>query len=289
MNENEPSILVPRDKCPVAQLIEALCRDTVHHFLDWKVVDGSHETSPAFYLDGKCRLFLSRKEAEEGKDHYELSSEDDSGSLTRVSCEITALTEPSALRKLYYFVEQEVSCTKPNTLFDQFNAYTKESQEREFLRRIRARSADSEDNHIGVKKLFEMCHEDMVVRMYLKLLTLERDGPLSQAEQERWEAIVSSTITILRETVYEPSKHLFSFKFPTMTARGFDGENGHVRLNSSLHQLAGCRCAFAHELDPAFGYYLTHLDSITPKEYDRLYDVVNRTCALFLHAVLAGF
>jgi hypothetical protein len=234
-------------------------------------------------------FFLRQIETEEGTDHYELSTQENGSEMITIRSEVASLDEHSDLRKLYYIVKKEVVGIQPNSLYEHFSEYTKASREREFLRRIYSQNATSEDHHTSIKRLFNMCHTDAVIQMYINLIAHEQNGVLDEAERERWETIVSSTIRILRATIYEPSKHLFSFKFSTLTARGIDGETGYVRLNSNLHQLAGCRCAFAHELEPQFGYYLTHFDTLTPREYEKMYDTVNRTCVLILHAILVGY
>ncbi len=291
MNETQSkhTLSVPRKKDMVSQLIDSLCCDTVHHFLEWKLVPNLEKEYPTFHLDGAHNFFLSQKAAGEERDHYELCLKEDADGMVTLRSEEAHLDEYSELRKLYYFVRREVMGSHSNALCEQLADYTKGSKERDFLCRIYSHSATSEDYHTSIKRLFDMCHTNAVIRMFTNLLAQEQGGSMDDAEQERWEIIATSTIRILRETIYEPSKHLFSFKFPAMTARGIDGETGYVRFNSSLHQLAGCRCAFAHELEPEFGYYLTHIDTLTPKEYEKMYDTVNRTCVLILRAVLSGF
>lgn len=273
--------------------VEALVQDTANRLLKWKVHETSTSEKPVFYLDGQPNIILCQGEDKDGYDSYMLYAEESPGSKRiLLSGEYARLSHPSELRILFYLVTSMVSeADKPSSdrLFEQLRAYTAESMQRAYLARIRATGTHSESNCTSIQKLFALCQEAAVVPMYLSLMEDEKGCSLPPQERNRLSTIITAAITIIRETVCEPNKHLFSLKSSLFFAETSDGEKNLGRLTSNLHKLAGCRCAFAHELEPMFGYYLTHIETITPQEYATMQDTVNRACALLLRGVLANF
>ena len=141
---------------------------------------------------------------------------------------------------------------------------------------------------IRIQKLFALGHESRIIQLYLDRITKETAGALSQREIERLDALASATITLIEESECIPSNHLVSLKPDPGIAKSIDGKAANFAISAvSLKKVAGCACSIAHEMDPNFGYYVTHLDTISGKEYDMLDAVVHPACALLLYHIIS--
>lgn len=288
MNENEN--INGRPQTVIDTFVDSLIRDTANHFLDWKTEpEYPGACAPAFYLDGHKRLYLIPVKMNCEKDDYRLCYVED-GETTVVMEEISLLDHPNVLRRLYWEIAHDCTDEPANPLMEQIRAYMRQSQERYFQCKILGNDLISAEKQcILIMQLFEMCDEDVVTKLYLNAMEGE-DGPrMAVKESERLSKLASATITIIRQTKLNPRKVLFSIKRSSTVAHGFDGESGYLRLHSGLNRIANAYCAWPFELDPEFAYSISHYDTLRQKEHDRLYETINRTCALLLLSILKDY
>lgn len=288
MNENEN--YNDRPQTIIDTFVDSLIRDTANHFLDWKIdPEYPGACAPAFYLEGRKRLYLIPVRMDSEKDDYRLSYVED-GETTIIMEEMSLIDHPNVLRRLYWEITHDFADEPTDPLMEQIRAYMRQSQERYFQSRIMGNDLISaEKKHILIMHLFEMCDADIVTQLYLNALEDEDAPQMAIEERERLSELASATITIIRQTRLNPRKVVFSIKHSSSIAHGFDGENGYLRLNSGLNRIANAYCAWPFELDPEFAFSISHCDTLRKKERDRLYETINRTCALLLLSILKDY
>lgn len=141
---------------------------------------------------------------------------------------------------------------------------------------------------VRIQELFALAHESRVIQLYLDRIAKEMAGKLTQREIERLDALASATITLIEESECVPCNHLVSLNPDPGIAKSIDGKAANFAISDvSLKKVAGCACSIAHEMDPKFGYYVTHLDTISGKEYEHLDDIVHPACALLLYHIIS--
>jgi len=141
---------------------------------------------------------------------------------------------------------------------------------------------------VRIQKLFALAHESRVIQLYLDRIAKEMAGKLTQREIDRLDALASATITLIEESECIPCNHLVSLNPDPGIAKSIDGKAANFAISDvSLKKVAGCACSIAHEMDPMFGHYVTHLDTISGKEYEHLDDIVHPACALLLYHIIS--
>lgn len=291
MPENNTPVapVVSAEHCPLEQLISCLITDSMAHYFNWKVVASADMTRPTFLLEDEQRLYLSQSVKEEDRDGYRLytaNKQDGKTVVTTLREELKPLDEPSDLRRLYWVVYKSVCGDKAESpLYRHITEYTQDSRYRKFGRHLGSYGPYSEERHISVKKLFTLCNQELVCKMFIKLLCDER-GELSQEEHTRISKLLEYTIGYMRETrEAEPLLRTFSFRSPTLVAKSGDGSGRTTRFDSGLHEISRCLCSYGHELQPLYGYWLTQ-PVLTDDEKTRFGDVTNRVVVLLLRGIL---